>query len=109
HSKAMILPDVYHLYKGGSAFDDLLKLNPNTFQVLHVNDYPDIPREKIADKDRVYPGLGKAPWPQILEDLKKVGFQGMLSLELFNPEYWKQDAQLVAQTGIEKIRAVVGT
>ena len=97
HSKAMILPDVYHLYKGGSSFDDLLKLNPNNFQVLHVNDYPDITPAKIADKDRVYPGLGKAPWPQIFEDLKKVGFAGMLSLELFNPEYWKQDAKLVAQ------------
>lgn len=107
HPKAMILPDVYHLYKGGSAFEDLLKLNPNNFQVLHVNDYPDIPREKIADKDRVYPGDGIAPYAQVLASLKKLGFKGMLSLELFNPEYWKQDPTVVAKTGIEKVKAVL--
>lgn len=107
HPKAMILPDVYHLYKGNSSFEDLLKLNPNNFQVLHVNDYPDIPREKIADKDRVYPGDGIAPWAQVLSALKKVGFSGLLSLELFNPEYWKQDPAVVAKTGIEKVKAVL--
>ena len=107
HPKALVLPDVYHLYKGGSPFEDLLTLTPANFQVLHVNDYPDIPREKIQDKDRVYPGDGIAPYAQVFAALKKVGFQGLLSLELFNPEYWKQDALLVAKTGIEKIRAVV--
>jgi hypothetical protein len=30
-----------------------------------------------------------------------------LSLELFNPEYWKQDAALVATTGLEKMRKAV--
>jgi hypothetical protein len=31
----------------------------------------------------------------------------MLSLELFNREYWKQDPTLVARNGIEKMRALV--
>ena len=30
-----------------------------------------------------------------------------LSLELFNPEYWQQDALVVARTGLEKMKAVV--
>ena len=32
------------------------------------------------------------------------GFAGTLSLELFNPEYWKQDPLLVAKTGLEKMK-----
>ena len=107
NSKAAVLPDVYHLYKGGSSFDDMKQLNPTNFQVLHVNDYPAIPPEKINDKDRVYPGDGIAPYAQIFKDLKTIGFTGLLSLELFNPEYWKQDPTLVAKTGIEKIKALI--
>lgn len=107
HSKAAILPDVYHLYKGGSSFDDMKQLTNANFQVLHLNDYPDIPRDKIADKDRVYPGDGIAPYAQIFKDLKSINYSGLLSLELFNPEYWKQDPNVVAKTGLDKIKALL--
>ena len=43
----------------------------------------------------------------MLRDLRRIGFRGVLSLELFNREYWKQDAFQVAQTGLEKMCAVV--
>jgi 2-keto-myo-inositol isomerase len=73
-----------------------------------MNDYPaDPPRERISDSDRVYPGDGVAPLKAMLRDLRQLGFQGVLSLELFNREYWKQDALNVARTGLEKMRAVV--
>jgi sugar phosphate isomerase/epimerase len=36
-----------------------------------------------------------------------MGYRGYLSLELFNREYWKQDAFQVAKTGLEKTRAAV--
>jgi hypothetical protein len=36
-----------------------------------------------------------------------LGFSGYLSLEVFNREYWKQDALVVARTGLEKMRAAV--
>ena len=108
HRRACILPDVYHLHKGGSGFAALRMLSGQAVQVFHMNDYPaDPPRDKIADKDRVYPGDGIAPLTQILRDLFAAGFRGVLSLELFNPEYWKQDALLVARTGLEKMKAAV--
>lgn len=108
HRRACILPDVYHLYKGGSEFSALRLLSGSAVQVFHMNDYPADPaRDKIADKDRVYPGDGVAPLTQILRDLFSAGFRGVLSLELFNPEYWKQDALVVARTGLEKMKAAV--
>jgi len=42
-----------------------------------------------------------------LRDLRATGFRGVLSLELFNPTYWKQDALAVARTGLDKMRAAV--
>jgi 2-keto-myo-inositol isomerase len=48
-----------------------------------------------------------APLTEILADLQAIGFCGVLSLELFNREYWKQDPLWVAKTGLEKMRTVV--
>jgi 2-keto-myo-inositol isomerase len=108
HPKACVLLDVYHLYKGGSDFGWVHLLGPGAFGVLHVNDYPaKPPRAEINDSHRVYPGDGVAPLVTFLRDLHAIGFRGMLSLELFNREYWGQDALVVARTGLEKLRAVV--
>jgi sugar phosphate isomerase/epimerase len=107
HPKACILPDVYHLYKGGSDFQGLRLLSGTAVQVFHINDYPSSPgRDAISDAHRVYPGDGVAPLKEILRDLRLAGFHGFLSLELFNRDYWKQDALAVAKTGLEKMKTV---
>jgi sugar phosphate isomerase/epimerase len=108
HPDACILPDVYHLYKGGSDFEGLALISSAAIHVFHMNDYPDQPpRGEISDAHRVYPGDGVAPLSHILRILFKNGFAGVLSLELFNRDYWKQDPMLVARTGLEKMQASV--
>jgi sugar phosphate isomerase/epimerase len=108
HPKACLLPDVFHIYKGGSDFNGLKQISPNAIQVFHLNDYPaDPPRDKITDRDRVYPGDGIAPLTQILHDLRDNGSRAVLSLELFNPTYWNQDPLTVAKTGLAKMKTAV--
>jgi len=108
HPKACLLPDVYHIYKGGSDFNGLKLLSPRAIQVFHLNDYPaEPPRETIGDRDRVFPGDGIAPLTQILRDLHANGNRAVLSLELFNPTYWKQDPLTVAKAGLAKMKAAV--
>jgi 2-keto-myo-inositol isomerase len=108
HPKACVLADIYHLYKGGSGFHGLKLLGPATMFVCHFNDYPaQPPRAQITDAQRVYPGDGVAPLTQIVRDLIATGFTGVLSLELFNRDYWKQDALAVARTGLEKMKTAV--
>jgi 2-keto-myo-inositol isomerase len=108
HPQACLLLDVFHIYKGGSAFESLRFLNGNAMHVLHMNDYPSVPpRARINDAARVFPGDGSAPLRSMLRTLRDIGFRGYLSLELFNPQYWKQDPHLMARTGLEKMKAVV--
>ncbi len=108
HPDACILPDVFHLYKGGSGLAGVKLLGPNAIHVFHMNDYPAMPpRAEIADKDRVYPGDGVAPLNTLIENLRSIGFHGMLSLEVFNRDYWAQDPRQVARTGLEKMKRVV--
>lgn len=108
HPSACFLGDVYHTYKGGSSFESLLLLGPHALQTYHMNDYPaDPPRETIKDADRVFPGDGIAPMSEILGNFKAVGAYPVLSLELFNAEYWKMDALDCAKLGLEKMKAAV--
>lgn len=108
HPQACLLPDVYHIYKGGSDFAGLNMVAGSSIHCFHVNDYPaDPPRDTIGDKDRVYPGDGIAPISDILQTIAANGCKAALSLELFNPGYWQQDALEVAQTGLEKTKQAV--
>jgi 2-keto-myo-inositol isomerase len=106
HPEGCVLPDVYHLYKGGSDFAGLGMLSAAAIGIFHVNDYPKIDRAKINDADRVYPGDGVAPLKAVFATLKKVGYRGFLSLELFNREYWMADPNAVAKTGLTKLKAL---
>jgi len=103
--EACLLPDIYHIYKGGSSFEGLHMLSGVGIECFHFNDFPDIPRNTITDADRVYPGNGIAPWPRIREILNSIGFNGVISLELFNRTYWKQDPKQVLTTGLHKMKA----
>ena len=108
HPKSAILLDIYHMYKGGSNFDDLHVLSGHALPLVHTNDYPDKPeRAKINDSFRVYPGDGVAPLGKIFKTLKSIGFDGYLSVELFNRTYWKESPAKVAQAAIDKTRAAV--
>ncbi len=106
HPKALLLLDVYHIYKGGSDFTGLSLFSDDSLQVFHINDYPaDPPRAEINDSHRVYPGDGIAPLPAILNAIGGKGRSVTLSLELFNRDYWKQDPLEVARTGLAKMKA----
>ncbi len=108
HPQACILADSYHLYKGGTPYENLRLLNGQAMHLFHLNDYPAAPaRDEITDAHRVFPGDGVAPLGTLLRTLYDTGFRGMLSLEVFNREYWNQDAFYIARAGFEKMRETV--
>jgi 2-keto-myo-inositol isomerase len=108
HPDACVLPDVYHIYKGGSDFAGLGMIEATRMHVFHMNDYPaNPPRESIADRHRVFPGDGVAPIQEIFTLLAHNGFSGVVSLELFNEDYWSRPAEEVAKEGLEKMRATM--
>ena len=108
HPKAAVLADVYHMYRGGSAFEGLRFLSPSTLPILHMNDFPAQPaRDKLTDADRVWPGDGCADWKRICGVLRAGNLSPWLSLELFNPAYWKTTPLETLKTGLEKMKKVM--
>jgi len=108
HPDACILPDIYHIYKGGSDFESLRMLDPSAIHMFHLNDYPASPsRQDIKDSHRVYPGDGVAPLEKALGLLIDKNKPIVLSLELFNESYYKMNALDAAKEGLDKMKRVV--
>ncbi|MEM6689539.1 MAG: sugar phosphate isomerase/epimerase family protein [Planctomycetota bacterium] len=107
HPMARLLPDFYHIRRGGNDFEGLAMLEASMMDCFHINDYPgDIATNELSDADRVFPGDGDAPLSNLIAGLGDRGFRGYFSLELFNPDYWKRDALEVAREGLKKCRLV---
>jgi sugar phosphate isomerase/epimerase len=108
HPQARILADVFHLYRGHSGFDGLHLLSGAACDIFHINDYPlaDAP-EKLSDSDRVFPGAGVAPYDKIAAWIHQLGGEIVLSLELFNQEYWKRNPLEVAVEGLNRMKQLI--
>ncbi|SMP46165.1 2-keto-myo-inositol isomerase [Neorhodopirellula lusitana] len=108
HPDAAVLPDFYHIYKGGNDMVSLGMIEASRMPLFHINDYPaEPPIAEIADRDRVFPGDGVCPLVETIAMLLRNGFAGTFSLELFNPEYWKRPAAEVASEGYQKSKRVI--
>ena len=108
HPKAMIIPDVYHMYISEGGFEGIKLLSGDMIAIFQFNDSPaSPPLAELKDEHRVYPGDGILPLTQIFKDLKGTGYKGCISLEMYNPTYWKENLQMVAETGLRKTLEVL--
>jgi 2-keto-myo-inositol isomerase len=83
--------DAAHLYGGGGLLSEIDMLDPAHIFAFHLDDVEDIPKEEITDARRLLPGLGIIPLDEICQRLKRIGYDGPCSVELFRPEYWEWD------------------
>jgi 2-keto-myo-inositol isomerase len=93
--------DAAHFFGGGGLMSELDQLDPARIFAFHLDDLEDTPKEAISDSTRLMPGLGVVPLEEICARLKRIGFDGPCSVELFRPEYWNWDPQEVANQAHE--------
>ena len=105
---ATIVLDPFHCFRGGGGMAGIARLRPAQIAISHFNDAPGFPPRHLQhDPDRVMPGDGVIDLGRYVGLLAEIGYEGWLSLELFNRGYWAQDPRTVARLGLEKMRAVV--
>ncbi len=91
--------DTFHLYAGVSKLEDLDELRPGEVEHVHFHDVPrGVPRELLVDADRIPPGLGVIPLTKVVDALRRIGYAGALSVELFDPVVQKNDPAVTART-----------
>ena len=99
--------DTAHFYSGSSTLGEISALPRHAVAVFHMNDLIDKPKHEIGDYDRVMPGEGVIPLREIVTEVKRIGFDGVASIEIFNNDYNAQDPKTIAAKAIEKMGAFV--
>ena len=99
--------DVFHFYKGPSKFEDLDLLTRDNLAFVQVSDVSGVPRESMADADRVLPGDGDFRLRPIIDKLAAIGYDGYVSLELMNPVLWQLKPSQVAETGLAALQRLL--
>ncbi len=89
--------DTFHWALGGSRLLELDELAPERIAVVHVNDVPTRDVAGLQDRDRVLPGNGVLDLATFYRKLADIGYDGVFSVELFNPALWARGAAAAAR------------
>jgi sugar phosphate isomerase/epimerase len=104
HPHVRLMIDTYHFWIGPSKLEDLDLLRDGELAHMHFEDTPREPvRELLEQRHRALPGQGVAPLAKIVEAVKRKGYAGPLSVELFDPSFQTMDPFQLAT----KVRAAV--
>jgi 2-keto-myo-inositol isomerase len=99
--------DAFHFFVGGSRLEDLDGLRGHEVFIVHLDDAPDGEPSRLTDAERLLPGHGALPLQSLVARLQALGYRGVYSLELFRPEYWRWDPEVLARRGLAAMRALV--
>lgn len=100
--------DTFHFFAGGSSYEAIDTLRPEKLFIFHINDAENLPKTKLTDAHRLYPGTGILPIKEIKSHLDGIGYDRMVSIEIFRPEYWEQDPFEVAKKAKFETEKVLG-
>ena len=108
HSDATLIADAFHTWNSHSNQQLLGEIPGNRISHYHIDDgNPDVARYQQTDPDRVMISDGVIDLEAEIEMLRKIGYNGMISLELFNQELWQQDPLKVARLGKKRLDAIL--
>jgi 2-keto-myo-inositol isomerase len=100
--------DVFHYYTGPSKFEDLGLLTADRLFHVQLCDLAGVPRELATDADRVLPGDGDFQLAPLLEQFRRIGYTGWVSVELMNPTLWNAKPQQVVEVAVTALRKLLG-
>jgi len=72
--------------------------------VYHIDDCEDLPLGVLDHCHRLFPGEGVIPLAEISKKLHLKGYEEICSIELFRPEYWEMNPEVVIRTAAQKTR-----
>jgi hypothetical protein len=89
-----LLVDTWHHFAGGSKPEELLGPGSDKIFTVHIGDAPDKAPLTLRRNECIWPGDGAVPIPEMLRNLKKVGYDGIVSVEIFDPGVQAMDPGL---------------
>lgn len=108
HPNARLLIDIFHSFRGGAVVEDFKLPRGEEVGCVHLNDVPAGDIMQMDDSFRVLPGEGVLPLREALGYLGDNGYDGALSIEVFNRELWALPAAETAARAKAAAEALMG-
>lgn len=90
--------DTFHLWTGGTPWDQVATLEPDLIVVTHISDVLPRQGEEWSDADRdVLPGDGILPLKEGIAAIDATGYDGLWSVELLGDRHWEWDPAILAR------------
>ena len=102
-----LLPDTWHHYAGGSKPEDILLARGDQIFTVHLSDCPTCEPFTVKRAECWWPGDGAAPITDMLRNLKAVGYDDIVSIEIFDPAIQGMDVNENIPLAYEKARAAL--
>lgn len=98
--------DSYNIYLNGRCndFSGLRAVPPEKIFAVHLMSADDVPEDQMGQDKRCFPGRGVVDTDAFLQTLRACGYEGMVSVETFRPEYWAQSPRWVIENAYCSLR-----
>lgn len=108
HPACGLVLDVYHLERSGSGGRGFEDVPVKDIALVQYSDVPPGPPPSgLRPADRLVPGKGIVRWKEVFGLLAEKGYQGYVSYEAPNPEYWARPPMDVAREAVEATRKLL--
>lgn len=106
---ATLILDAFHNWNSESTLEDLREIPLDKISHYHIDDAAQGKGPgSQTDPDRVMIGDGQIDLAAEIEVLREIGYDGTVSLELFNAEWWAKDPAETLKIGLERMKELFG-
>jgi 2-keto-myo-inositol isomerase len=101
--------DSYNIYLCGKCndFSKIAQVQKDKIFAIHLMSADCVPEEEMGQDKRCFPGEGVVDTNAFLKILKEVGYEGMVSVETFRPQYWEKTPEWVIQNAYESLYKIL--
>lgn len=98
--------DSYNIYLHGQTndFSVIRQVDPAKIFAVHINNADDVPASEMGQDKRRFCDAGCLDLDNFLSTLRDVGYEGMVSIETFRPEYWSMRPEWVVEEAYRTTR-----
>ena len=100
-----IVLDTFHMFSRGNSLATMDEIPPERIALAQLTDAPDLPMDSLQHSRhyRCFPGQGEFPVVDFMQRLKRLGYDGTVSLEIFSDEFRTGSTRQVAHDGVRSM------
>lgn len=110
HSHVGLVLDAAHIFLPETPLAPIEKIPKDKIFLVELNDFPGtaFDNRELLRNYRLFPGEGVRPLREFVDRVLATGYDGIISLEVFNARYRAADPLFVAQRGMRSIEKLFG-